>query len=85
MFLLSWHHLHAYISQVKISQKYLDDLATESQDLEDCLCVSTSSSYNMRDPNDRIAMTRLILGILCHKMTCWLKHKKSSGIKPSGV
>ena len=72
IYLISWHHLHAYISRLDISKRYLDDLAYESKKVNEILQVTRCKVFNIKNENERVELAHLIF-----KMTHL--HIKASG------
>ena len=64
VFLLSWHHLHAYISRATVSRDYLETLATDSGKLDKRFSVVTCIPFNIRLPQDRVHLMRVLLAIV---------------------
>ena len=64
VFLLSWHHLSAYVSQVNVSKAYLDDLAFESASMDERLQILTSASFNIKIPSERYQLAHLLVQVV---------------------
>jgi len=64
VFLLSWHHLSAYVSRVNVSKAYLDDLAFESASMDERLQILTSASFNIKIPSERYQLAHLLVQVV---------------------
>jgi hypothetical protein len=64
VFLLSWHHLSAYVSRANVSKAYLDDLAFESASMDERLQILTSAPFNIKIPSERCQLAHLLIQVV---------------------
>jgi hypothetical protein len=74
-FLLSWHHLDAYISRLDVSDAYLESLAFESQNVNGRLTVKRTHPLSLKDPSERIQLAthkaEILLFLLAQFRSCF--------------
>jgi len=73
-FLLSWHHLDAYISRLDVSDAYLESLAFDSQTLDGRPTVKRTHLLSLKDPSERIQLAthtaEILLFLLAQFRSC---------------
>ena len=73
IFLLSWHHLQAYISKLDVSDTYLTSLAFESKDLDAHLSIKRTRRFSLKEPSERIQFASHTVEVFLYQLSCF-KH-----------
>lgn len=60
VYLISWHHVHCYISRLDVPAERLTKLETGDRHCLQGLCVKRSVHFDMTDPEHRLQVTEAI-------------------------
>jgi len=70
VFLLSWHHLSAYVSRANVSKAYLDGLAFEDERLQ----ILTSVSFNIKIPSERYQLAHFLVQVVRQQLRPFIQN-----------
>ena len=67
-YLLSWHHTTGYLSKMEVPFTYIDQLHTNSTDLQERVRIQRSKIYKLHEDNDRFKFAMLVTRIMIIKL-----------------
>ena len=77
VYLISWHHVHCYISRLDFGKTDFDRLKQGNKHCLQGLCVKETIPFDMVDPKQRIQVARFVARIAIDGLAVYQRLNKS--------